>query len=73
MVAHPTSTTWTEKGRRISHSSALCPDHKMLLLSPNGFVIPPEMSAAEQELHAPQLIGTMFLVNKPSVRREIQP
>lgn len=45
----------------------------MLLLGPNGFVIPAEMSAAEQELHAPLLIGTMFLANKLSARREILP
>ena len=44
-----------------------------MLVGPNGFVIPPEMSAAEQELHAPQLIGTVFLVNELSARREILP
>lgn len=45
----------------------------MLLLGPNGFVIPPEMSAAEQELDAPWLTGTVFLANKLSARREILP
>jgi len=45
----------------------------MLLLGPSGFVISPEMPAAEQELHAPWLIRTMFLANKLSARREILP
>lgn len=45
----------------------------MLLLGPNGFVIPPEMSAAEQELRAPRLIGTVFLANELSARRGILP
>lgn len=62
----------SQSGRWVSHISALYPKHKMLLLSPEGSVIPPEMSAAERELHRPWLMESIFLADKLSARREIK-